>query len=374
MLLALSTTCFLGIILLWGAPFLYRAVREGLGGGMGGSVSGEVALAMMVFFLPTVCMGATFSHLAQGARRPEAGLGRALGVNTLGSALAPALFGVLCLPALGAKATLMFLASGYLVLALFWRPARRWYATLPLGLALFLLFTPDHLRMVDLPAGGKIVAYAEGVMATVTVVEDAGHDRYLKVDNHFVMGGTASFFSDARQALIPLLLHPRPQKALFLGLGTGATFDAAALYPGLQADGVELVPEIVPLLPLFRRTTEDLPAQKRLKVFVADARRFVNCTDKTYDVIVGDLFHPARDGAGSLYTVEHFQAIRARLKPGGLFCQWLPLYQLDLPVLQTIIRTFLQVFPEGSAVLAHFSLKTPILGLVGGAHPPEVSS
>ena len=54
---------------------------------------------------------------------------------------------------------------------------------------------------------------------------------------------------------------------------------------------------------------------------------------------------------------------------GGLFCQWLPLYQLDLPVLQTIIRTFLQVFPEGSAVLAHYSLKTPIVGLVAGLTP-----
>ena len=115
LLIALSTACFLGIVLLWGAPFIYRGVREGLGGGMGGSVLGEVALALVVFFLPTVFMGATFSHLAQGARRPEEGLGRALGVNTLGSALAPAFFGVLCLPALGAKTTLMFLASGYLV-------------------------------------------------------------------------------------------------------------------------------------------------------------------------------------------------------------------------------------------------------------------
>ena len=132
---------------------------------------------------------------------------------------------------------------------------------------------------------------------------------------------------------------------------------------------MELVPEIVPLLPLFRRTADDLLGQKRLKIFVADARRFVNATDNKYDVIVADLFHPARDGAGSLYTVEHFQAIRARLKPGGLFCQWLPLYQLDLPVLQTIIRTFLQVFPEGSAVLAQYSLKMPIVGLVAGVQP-----
>ena len=127
---------------------------------------------MVVFFLPTVCMGATFSHLAQGARRPGGGLGRALGVNTLGSALAPVLFGVVCLPALGAKATLIILASGYLVLALLWRSARRWPAVVPLGLAVFLLFIPAQLRLVDLPPGGKIVAHREGVMAAVTVVQD----------------------------------------------------------------------------------------------------------------------------------------------------------------------------------------------------------
>ncbi len=369
LLIALSTACFLGIVLLWASPSIYQGVREALGGGLWGAVLGEATLAVLVFFLPTLCMGATFSHLAQGARGPEEGLGRALGINTLGSSLAPALFGVVCLPALGAKTTLIILASGYLVLALPWRSARRWPALIPLCLASLLLFIPGQLRLVDLPPGGKIVAHREGVMAAVTVVEDADHDRFLKVNNHFVMGGTASHYSDARQALIPLLLHPQPEKALFLGLGTGATFGAAALYPGLQADGVELVPEIVPLLPLFRRTAGDLLGQKRLKIFVADARRFVNATDTKYDVIVADLFHPARDGAGSLYTVEHFQAIRSHLKADGLFCQWLPLYQLDLPVLQTIIRTFLHVFPEGSAVLAQYSLKMPILGLVAGTKP-----
>jgi spermidine synthase len=369
LLIALSTACFLGIILLWGTPWIYRGVRAAGRDGLGSALWGEAAVALAVFLLPTLGMGATFSHLAQGAREPEAGLGRALGVNTLGSALAPALFGVVCLPALGAKATLMILAAGYLLLALAWRPRRRWLVLAPLSLALWLLVIPGPLRLLDLPPGGKLLAHREGVMAAVSVVQDAEGNRYLKVNNHFVMGGTASHFSDARQALIPLLLHPRPAKALFLGLGTGATFGAAALYPGLQADGVELVPEIVPLLPLFRRTTGDLQGQKRLRIFVADARRFVQATDHRYDVIVADLFHPARDGAGSLYTLEHFQAIRARLKPGGLFCQWLPLYQLDLPVLKTIIRTFLNVFPAGWAVLAQFSLKMPILGLVAGTEP-----
>jgi hypothetical protein len=106
-----------------------------------------------------------------------------------------------------------------------------------------------------------------------------------------------------------------------------------------------------------------------LHIKVADARRFVNASTKKYDVIVADLFHPARDGAGSLYTAEHFSSIRSRLNSGGIFCQWLPLYQMDLGIVRVIVRTFLQVFPEGKAYLAHFSLQTPILGLIAGTGP-----
>ena len=122
------------------------------------------------------------------------------------------------------------------------------------------------------------------------------------------------------------------------------------------------------------KSTGEFSQYPGLHLKVADARRFVNASRNKYDVIVADLFHPARDGAGSLYTVEHFQAIRGLLKPGGLFCQWLPLYQLDLDVLRVIVRTFLQVFPEGTAYLAHYSLQTPIIGLIGAARTGEVSA
>jgi spermidine synthase len=101
-------------------------------------------------------------------------------------------------------------------------------------------------------------------------------------------------------------------------------------------------------------------------VIVADARRFVAAETAVYDVIFADLFHPALDGTGALYTSEHFAAVRERLAPGGLFCQWLPLFQLDLPSLRAIIRGFLTVYPDGSAWLAHYSVRTPMLALVGG--------
>ena len=59
-------------------------------------------------------------------------------------------------------------------------------------------------------------------MATASVFEDAERNRYLEVNGHFRMGGTNSVRSDWRQAHVPLLLHPDPRRALFLGVGTGA--------------------------------------------------------------------------------------------------------------------------------------------------------
>jgi len=121
------------------------------------------------------------------------------------------------------------------------------------------------------------------------------------------------------------------------------------------------------MLPYFQKATGDLSKTPGLRIISADARRYVRaCPDKTYDVIVADLFHPARDGAGLLYSAEHFEAIRRLLAPSGLFCQWLPLYQLDAETLKLIVRTFLHVFPNGSAYLGTFSIDMPMLGLISG--------
>jgi spermidine synthase len=37
--------------------------------------------------------------------------------------------------------------------------------------------------------------------------------------------------------------------------------------------------------------------------------------------------------------------VRRRLKPGGLFCQWIPLYQLGEREFETIADSFAGAFP-----------------------------
>ena len=60
------------------------------------------------------------------------------------------------------------------------------------------------------------------------VVEDADGVARLRIDNRQQEGSSATLRVDGRQALIPLLLHPSPRHALFLGLGTGVTASTAA--------------------------------------------------------------------------------------------------------------------------------------------------
>jgi len=352
----LAATCLLGTLSLFGAEKLKAMALQLLGPSMAAALAAEAALAVSAFLLPTFMMGAVFSHLSTTARAVGIGFGRALGVNTLGAAIAPLLFGVFLLPALGPKSALLAVAAGYLALTS-WRALFPWgAAAVILGLAVFA----PPFAFVDVPEGGHIVSYKEGVMAAVSVVEDSGGVARLRIDNRQQEGSSATRIADSRQALLPLLLHPAPRHALFLGLGTGVTASAAAEDPMLQVDAVELLPEVIEVSAYFRRGGSN----PRLHLMAADARRFVRSTRERYDLIVSDNFHPARSGSGSLYTVEHFRAVRDRLAAGGLFCQWLPLHQLDLETLRSIIRSFVTVYPDGWALLATNSLETPVVGLV----------
>ena len=352
----LAAACLLGSLSLWGAEAGKSMLVARLDGSMTAALTAEAALAVAAFLLPTFAMGALFSHLACEARAAGIGFGRVLAANTLGAAAAPLVFGVALVPAIGPKLALLLVVAGYLALSS--RPSLAVWAGTALAAVLAWVLPP--LAFVDVPEGGRIVSYREGAMAAVSVVEDAAGVLRLRIDNRQQEGSSASALADGRQALLPLLLHPAPRHALFLGLGTGVTALSATLDPQLQVDAVELLPEVIEAAAHFNA---DAP-EPRFRVIAADARRFVRASKARYDLIVSDNFHPARSGSGALYTVEHFRAVQDRLADGGVFCQWLPLHQLDLPTLRSIVRAFMLVYPNGMAMLATNSLETPTLGLV----------
>jgi spermidine synthase len=359
LLVGLSTSCALGLWPLSQVGPIYAAARGALGDEPLAVALAESLTAAAVFVLPTLWMGATFSHLVQCARGERGGAGRASALNSVGGALAPPLFGVLLAPAIGMRLSLVAVVGGFLLLL----PPRRGAAWAALPIALLML-VPGEMPGPHLLPDERLLARREGVMAVVSVVEDARGSRRLRVNSRFEMGGTDAGAAERLQAHIPLLLHPRPQRALFLGVASGVTVGATLAHPDLHSDAVELVPEVLELLPYFEPENGAPQRAGAIRLFAADARRFVRASGEHYDVVVADLFHPGQDGAGTLYTREHFQGIRARLAPGGLFCQWLPLHQLDLATLGIVVAAFLDVFPEPHAFVAGAGLN-PALGLIG---------
>ena len=373
LLAALAASTLAGALALTLAPALYEQLRTSLGDTLPAIACAETLIAAVVVGLPTMLMGATFSHLVQAARGLGGGIGRAAAWNTLGGAFAGVLFVGLVVPRAGTKGAFLLIAAGYALLAL--RSTAGAVSTRAIGVAgavlvaLEAMILPLDLRLIKLPSEAALVEYREGVMASVAVIGTPDGHRALRVNNRYQMGGTAAALAERRQAHLPLLLHPLPQRALFPGPGTGITLGAASLHPGLQSEGVELLPEVVAMMNHFEPENEGPWSKPGVEVIVADARRILRVAGKRYDVIVADLFHPALDGAGFLYTREHFEAARARLRPGGLFCQWLPLHQLDDLSLRVIVRTFLATFSESRAFLLHFNVDIPVLGLVGTAEP-----
>src|SRR5947209_6049036 len=89
LLFGLSFAGLLGIHAMARAQLLYDACRNTAGDTPCGVWAAELMVAAAVFAVPTILMGALFSHLIQTARGTHGGVGRAAALNTFGGALAP---------------------------------------------------------------------------------------------------------------------------------------------------------------------------------------------------------------------------------------------------------------------------------------------
>jgi hypothetical protein len=75
-----------------------------------------------------------------------------------------------------------------------------------------------------------------------------------------------------------------------------------------------------------------------------DARSFLQRTSKSFDMIISEPSNPWMDGVAGLYTVEHFEASKRRLKQGGIYVQWVQTYNLEPQDYSLIVRTFTNTF------------------------------
>ena len=224
--------------------------------------------------------------------------------------------------------------------------------------------------------GETLLFHKEGSSAAVAVLKRKNGHLKLKVNNTYGLGGTAAEIQERRMGHLPLLLHEKPRHIAFIGVATGITMSALNLTPRGQrverALAIELLPHVVEAADVFREYTGDVLSDPRLEIRIGDGRHILNTSDEYFDVITLDLVTPWHAGAGSLYTVEFYTEMRDRLADRGLFCQWLPLYQLGPREFEIIANTFQSVFPHVQLWRGSSNPRYPMLGLIGSDHEVDL--
>jgi spermidine synthase len=378
-LAALLSLSGLGVAL---SPFLFNWMTGGLrlfasGEGWAGYVRATFGCAAVVTLGPGLLLGSVFPYTLRMATRPEGGAGAVIGQlafwNTIGAVAGSLCAGFVLLPWLGLWSSIQAVAVLYLLGAIgvgVQVAGQRAQALVLPVVGLFLVasvLNPTWLPRVNLSPGETLKTVRESASGTVAVTEQDGV-LALKLDGHYTVGASGAIANDRRQAELPMLLHPEPRSVFFLGLGTGITAGAALFHPVERVTVAELVPDIVTAArESFSPMSNGVFTDARSRVVIGDARTVLAGDPRRYDVIIGDLFVPWQPGAGSLYTREHFESVRARLTANGLFAQWLPLYQLSWREFAVIARTMLEVFPLVTVWRGDFEADMPVVALVGFA-------
>lgn len=334
-----------------------------------------VFASLALVLLPaSLCFGALLPLTLDLYCRDAAGIRRDMGsayaVNTLASVAGAVAAGLWLVPALGSDMTLQVLPLLPLAAALMFLPAltqvriRRGAAASLVALALGSMLLPgidyrDMLGTTQYRYRGiaeekkpHFQYLAEGQTGVISLVDYGGSDVYLQkngIKEAVVVKEDArkGSLSEALLGALPYLLQENAKNALVIGFGGGTTARVLAESGLDSVKVVEIEPKVVTAMMLLGREQFPFLQDGRVTLEYNDARNSL-LVDKTgYDIIVSQPSHPWLAGSANLYSHEFFKLAHSRLRTGGVFGQWVNLFNMDATTLRSILRTFYDVFPRG---------------------------
>ena len=339
-------------------------------------IFGALQLVMVVVGPPITCLGMMLPliwTLAAGTGTSGQVVGRLTAVNTFAASFGALLTSFVLLQFVGLWASFICIAVLFYLAAfgVLWKCEMKWLAWsagIVFGVMAFLVVATNSGSSQNAAEDDELLVWRwNSAYGWIDVLEsrETGSMK-IRQNMHYRFGATRENPREFRQAHLPLLLHDDPQQVLFMGLGTGLT--AAGAIPHSEVKKivvVELIPEVVKAARLLRDFNRGIVDSPRAEVRVDDARHHLLADSRKYDVIVSDLFVPWESQSGYLYTVEHYQVAKQRLNSDGLFCQWIPLYQLGEREFEAIANSFSSVFDNTTLWWGQFNSNKPVVGLIG---------
>jgi len=335
-------------------------------------------LAFLVMFLPTLFLGMTLPLVSKIASRGLKSLGRKVGgvfaCNTSGNILGALITGLFILPALGLKHTIEFgiiinLLLGIIVLfADKLYPIKRklvFASACCMAFIGYKMIIPDWnksflttqlfrfgganmspAQLSEMIERKKVLFYKDGLDVTVAITTSDDEVISLTINGKIDASTGGDMPTQILSAQLPMALKPDIKDVLVVGLGSGITCGSALLHPIKSLDLLEISSSVVEANRYFNEYNYKPFEDERLRLYVEDAKTFLQKTDNKYDLIISEPSNPWMSGIASLFSVEYFSDCRKRLNKGGLMIQWLQAYETNDEIFETVLRTFSSVFPE----------------------------
>jgi len=360
---------------------LIAAIHEH--GGPHGALWWALLSILLVITPPAAVFGAVFPLLFRWTVRglPSLGAdsGRLAAANTLGCIAGSAAAAFLLIVTPGVSASLLLIAAVYALAAAL--VARGW--ALRAGAALvgggvLLLAGDEQVRRpafwinggfmgVARVPGQQTEFLAEGLEGTVGVARWDDGTRALAVNGVIVAESSrADLWDLLLKAHLPMLLHEDPRRVALVGLGAGVSAGAALAYDECErVDVFEIERQVEPAHRFFADVNGRCWEDPRLFLSIEDGRHGLLVRDERWDVISVD---PTDPPVVYQYSADFFAVCRARLAPGGLMVQWVPMFRLSPLHLRVVLAGFLSVFPETSVWYDGTSLL-----LIGSDRPLRLS-
>ena len=405
--IGIGVLAFLSLVFFQELPYLYLLLYQSIGQSINWLLTGKYLLAFFIMLAPTLLMGALFpltikicmSHLNQVGRL----VGNIYTINTLGCIVGSFAGGFFLIPLIGIRNTILLgiglnLLYGLYILLISPAPRpylkRTAYLLTILFTAAIMAFPPewktplmasgiyiyahnfentsrsDLLEMYS-PQNEPLLYYKEGYTCTISVHKSKYTGTiYMKSNGKVEASTRGDMPTQVLVGHIPLLLAPKLDEILVVGMGSGVTIGSVTTFPAKKITLVELEQAVIEGSHFFDHVNYRPLEDPRMLLRVADARNYLLVTPDFYDVIISEPSNPWMAGIANVFTREFFQLGSDKLKPKGVFCQWLQLYKISPESFKTVLRTFHAVFPHVYVFQPH----DKDLVLVGFKTPPVFSS
>ena len=339
-------------------------------------IRGLKVLAIFVVLFPaTFVFGALFpvslSMYCRSVTDLNGRIGKGYAINTIGAILGAVAAGFWIIPAFGTDAVLSATIVIALSLSLIFIDvrSRQRQETAALALTVAVVIASwqlphlDYARLImsqpywyDADAqDGKtpsVMFLEEGKAGVISVITYDGQKARLQnngiQESYVGLDDTVRPpFTEVLLGLMPYLLHPDPTNAFLIGFGGGNTAQAMAETTLQEIRIVELEPAVIAAVASIWGGEIPVLKDARVELRLNDARNALLVENRSYDLIVSQPSHPWLAGAGNLFTRQFFEVASGKLNDGGIFAQWVNLFNMDATTLRSILQAYYEVFPHG---------------------------